>query len=191
MLLSRIIGAFEFRRSVYAEVEEDTSFTSTAWILVVVSALLNQVGSHASANLPNWLMSAVVGTITSVLGFALAAFIIDRVGRALFGADVTFNQLVRTLGLAYIWSAIGVFGVLTSLSPALSCLLGVILLAATILMVVAWFVAAKEALDLPWGRTLFTVLLGWIVFVAIVIGTRILLNFLGLSPGAAGALIGF
>ena len=191
MLLSRIIGAFEFRRSVYAEVEEDRSFTNTAWVLVVVSAFLNQVGSHASANLANWLISAVVGTITSVLGFALAALIIDRVGRALFGADVTFNQLVRTLGLAFVWNAIGVFGIFTSLTPTLSCVLSLILFAATVLLVIAWFVAAHEALDLPWGRTLFTVVLGWIIFVAIVIGTRIVLGRLGLSPGAAGALIGF
>ena len=48
MLINRIIGAFTFRKGVYAEVEEDTSFTTTAWILVAVVAFLNQLGSAAS-----------------------------------------------------------------------------------------------------------------------------------------------
>ena len=45
MLIERIIGAFTFRKEVYAEVERDTSFTNTAWVLVAVVALLNQLGS--------------------------------------------------------------------------------------------------------------------------------------------------
>ena len=55
MLINRIIGAFTFRKGVYAEVEKDTAFTMTAWILVAVVAFLNQLGSAASANLVNWL----------------------------------------------------------------------------------------------------------------------------------------
>ena len=38
MLMNRIIGAFTFRRGVYAEVEKDQAFTTTAWILVIVVA---------------------------------------------------------------------------------------------------------------------------------------------------------
>ncbi len=46
MLTNRIIGAFSFRREVYAEVEKDTTFTTTAWLLVIVFGFLNQLGSH-------------------------------------------------------------------------------------------------------------------------------------------------
>lgn len=191
MLFDRISGAFWFRSRVYAEVEEDTTFTTTAWLLVIVSAFLNQLGSHASGNVTNWLISAVAGTITSVIGFALAAFIIDRVGRALFGADVTFDELVRTLGLASVWSAVGVLGVLTSFVEPVSCFLAIIMLAAAIALVISWFVAAQEALDLRWGRTLATVILGWFVWLVIVIGTRVVLNMLGLGAGALGGLVGF
>jgi len=191
MLLDRIIGAFEFRRGIYAEVEQDTSFTTTAWLLVVVSAFLNQLGSHASGEVANWLISAVVGTITAVVGFAVAAFIIDRVGRGLFGAHVSFEELIRTLGLAYIWNAVGVLGVFASLFADLSCLLVPIMFAAAILLVIAWFVAAREALDLQWGRTLATVIPAWIIYVAIVIVTRIVLDLLGIGAGALGGLVGF
>ena len=39
MLTQRIIGAFTFRKSVYAEVEHDPNFTTTAWVLAVVVLL--------------------------------------------------------------------------------------------------------------------------------------------------------
>ena len=191
MLLDRILGAIEFRRGIYAEVEEDASFTTTAWLLVIVSAFLNQLGSQASGNLINWLISAVTGTITAVIGFAVAAYLMDWIGRTLFGADVSFDELVRTLGLAFIWSAVGVLGIVARLFAPLNCLIAPIMLAATILLVVAWFVAAREALDMEWGRTIFTVGLGWILLVAIMIVTNVVLNLLGIGAGALGGLVGF
>ena len=44
MLVERIIGAFTFRRQVYADVEQDTKFTMRDWLLVAVVAFLNQLG---------------------------------------------------------------------------------------------------------------------------------------------------
>ena len=43
MLMDRIIGAFTFRKEVYAEVEKDETFTSTAWLLVAVVAFISQL----------------------------------------------------------------------------------------------------------------------------------------------------
>jgi hypothetical protein len=120
MLVERIIGAFTFRRQVYAEVERDTTFTMAAWLLVAVVAFLNQLGTHASTRVLEWLGSTVVGTIWSVIAFAVAAYIMNWVGRALFRADVTFEELTRTLGLAYVWNVVGVIGILAGLSDALS-----------------------------------------------------------------------
>ena len=37
MLTERIIGAFTFRKGVYADVEQDTSFTTTAWMIVATA----------------------------------------------------------------------------------------------------------------------------------------------------------
>ncbi|NIN67197.1 MAG: hypothetical protein GTO63_21360, partial [Anaerolineae bacterium] len=77
-------------------------------------------------------------------------------------AEVTFEELVRTLGLAYVWNVVGVLGVLTAFSEALRCVLAPALIVSAILMVIAWFVATKEALDLDWVQTIITVILGWI-----------------------------
>ena len=191
MLTERIIGAFTFRKGVYAEVEGDTTFTQTAWIIVVVVAFLNQLGSNASANIPSWLGGAVVGTIFAVIGFAVAALVINWVGRAVFNAEVTFDELVRTLGLAYVWQVVGVFGVLSAFSEALQCVLAPIMIIAAILLVVAWFVAAKEALDLEWLQTIITIILGWIALIVVVAIGGVIIGMLGLGAAALGGALGF
>jgi hypothetical protein len=175
---------------VYAEVEKDTSFTSTAWIIVAVVSLLNQLGSQATGNPFKWLIGAIVGAVFAVAGFAVAALIINWVGRALFKAEVSFEELVRTLGLAYVWRVIGVIGILAGLSAGLSCLLGPITIIAFVLMVVAWFVAAKEALDLDWVQTIITVILGWIALLVITFVGGAIMGLFGLGAAAFGGALG-
>jgi hypothetical protein len=191
MLTNRIIGAFTFRRGVYAEVEKDTTFTTTAWLLVIVIAVLNQLGSYASSDVVNWLISALVGAIFSVIGFAVAALVINWVGQKVFKADVTFNELVRTLGLAYVWNVVGVLGVLTAISAALACVLGPAMVIAWVALVIAWFVAVKEALDLEWIQTIVTVILGWIALIAAAVVAGLVLALLGLTAVGIAGLFGF
>jgi hypothetical protein len=163
MLTERIIGALTFRRGVYAEVEADKTFTATAWILVVIFALLNQLGSFASQNIFDWLVSTGIGLITAIAGFAIAAAVINWVGRRSFSAEVTFNELVRTMGLASIWTAVGVLGIIAAFSHTLSCILGPVIVISWVALVIAWFVAVHEALDLTWGKTIITVIIGFIL----------------------------
>ena len=167
MLMNRIIGAFTFRRGVYAEVEKDQAFTTTAWILVIVVAFLNQLGSSASPSLAAWGIETVLGTIGAVIAFAAATFVVQLLGRIIFHADVTYGETVRTLGLAYVWQVIGLIGAVKVFSEALSCVLAPALFIAWILALIAWLVAAKEDLDLEWVPTIVTVIIGWIVLAAI------------------------
>jgi hypothetical protein len=190
MLMERITGAFTFRKGVYAEVEKDTAFTTTAWILVAVVAFLNQLGSRATADVGNWLLGAIGGTVFAVIGFAVGALVINWVGRTVFSADVTFEELVRTLGLAYVWQVVGVIGVVTAFSTALSCVLAPVMIVATVLMVIAWFVATKEALDLEWVQTIVTVILGWLSVVVVMVIAGVILGLLGLGAAAVGGLLG-
>jgi hypothetical protein len=190
MLVQRIIGAFTFRKGVYAEVEKDTTFTTTAWILVAVVAFLNQLGTAASADLAGWLIGAIGGTIFAVLGFAVGALVINWVGRAVFKADVTFHELVRTLGLAYVWQVIGIFGVLAAISETLSCVLAPVMFIAFILMVVASFIAVKEALDLDWVKTIITVILGFLAVFAVMVVGALVLGLLGVGTAAVFGFLG-
>jgi len=190
MLIERIIGAFTFRKEVYAEVEKDTSFTTTAWILVVVVALVSQLGANASGNLVGWLLGAVVGTIIAVIAFAVGALVINWVGRSVFNAEVTFDELVRTLGLAYVWQVVGIIGVVAAFSATLACVLAPVMFVAWILMMIAWLLATKEALDLEWVQTIVTVVIGWIAFIAISVAAGMVLGVLGLGAGAVGGALG-
>jgi Yip1 domain len=188
MLTRRIIGAFLFRKGVYAEVEKDTEFTSTAWILVVVVSFLSQLGKfagHGFGGLGKWLISAFVGTIFAVIGFALGAWVISLVGKALFKAQTSFDEMVRTLGLAYVWNLVGLIGIVAVISSALACVLAPIAIISALLALVAWLIAAKEALDLDWGRTVVTVIVGWIVTFLITMAATWLLGLFGIRLAAA------
>lgn len=192
MLTDRIIGAFTFKKGVYSEVEHDTSFTQTAWMLVAVVAFLNQLGSQAGLITTEgplgWLIGVVVGTVFSVLGFALGAYVIAWLGKAMFKADVSFEEVVRTLGLAYVWNIIGVVGLLSALIPFLGCLLGPAVFAAAIAGLVAWFIAVKEALDLEWMQTIIVVVVGWIVSFLVTAAANIILGMLGFTIAGIGSL---
>ncbi len=98
-------------------------------------------------------------------------------------------ELVRTLGLAYVWNVVGVVGVLAALSDALACILAPATIAAAILGLIAWFVAAKEALDLDWTQTIITVVIGWVVVVVITFLVGMVLSAIGLGAAAVGRAI--
>ena len=191
MLKDRIIKAFMFRREVYAEVEEDTTFTTTAWLLVIVVAFLSNLGSYSSANFFGWIRNATVQTIIAIIGFTLAAFVMNWVGRSLYKADVTFEEMVRTLGLAYVWNIVGIIGALAAFSSLLSCVLAPALVLGWIMLVISWFVAAREALDLDTGQTILTVILGWLAFGIIMAVGSMMLNLLGWTVTGVGSFLGF
>jgi hypothetical protein len=168
MLINRIGGAFSLRKSVYAEVEKDTSFTATAWILVVVVAVLSQLGAYASSSdLLGWLLGTIVGTILAIIGFVAGVLVINWAGRLIFKADVSFTELVRTLGLAYVWQVVGILGIPLAFTDVFSGELYMIKVLATVMLIISWLVAAKEALDLGWLQTGIVVVLGWIAQFAI------------------------
>lgn len=188
MLIDRIIGAFTFRKGVYAEVEGDTSFTTNAWLIVAVAAFLSALGGAAVAggSFANMFLGALVGTIFAVVGFGISAFVISWVGANVFKAQVTFEEVVRTTGLAYVWNAIGVLGILGAIMTVLGCIVGPIQFVAWIAGLVAALFAIKEALDLDWTSTIVTVLIGWAIQFVVSIIAGIVLGALGI--GAAGIM---
>ena len=181
--MDRIIKAFTFKTEVYSEVEQDLTFNNTAWLIVAVVSFLNQLGARASTNFGNWLLGAVIGTVFAVLGFAVATYVINLVGRIVFKADVNFGELLRTLGLAYVWQVVGLIGILGAFSVALACITAPVIFIGWILTVVAWFIAVKEALDLDWVPTIVTVVIGWIVLIVV----NLLAGALMLAIGLTGA----
>jgi hypothetical protein len=191
--MDRIIGAFTFRKGVYEEVEHDETFTTTAYIIVAVAAFLNQLGAFAGSgfdDLVGWAVGTVIGTAFAVAAFAIAVAIVNWVGRAVFNAEVTFQELVRTLGLAYVWQAVGVLGILGAAGAALSCVVAPAQIAAVLAGLFAWFIAAKEALDLEWLQVVITVVIAWFVIIVFTFVAGAVIALLGFSGAALGGLLG-
>ncbi|HWQ82989.1 MAG TPA: YIP1 family protein [Anaerolineales bacterium] len=183
MLIDRIIGAFTFRKGVYAEVEGDASFTTNAWLIVAVAAFLSSLGAAAvsGGSFASMFLGALVGTIFSVIGFGISAFVISWVGVNVFKAQTNFEEVVRTTGLAFVWTAVGVLGILGALASVLACITGPIQFAAWIAGLVAAIFAIKEALDLDWTSTIITVVIGWLVQLVIGLIAGLVLGILGIS----------
>ena len=97
--------------------------------------------------------------------------------------------MVRTLGLAYVWNVVGVVGALSAFS-LLACLLAPALVIGWIMLIISWFVAAKEALDLDTGQTIITVVLGWVTFGIIMAVGSMILGLIGWTAEGLGSLIG-
>lgn len=175
-LQERIIGALTFRTQVYEDVEADTSFTQTAWIIVAVAGFLNQLGSRANP------IGAIIGTAFTLLGFFAFAWVVGWVGREVFKSTVTTDELVRTLGLASVWTAFGVLGLL------LGGLGAMIAFIASLLGLAASFIAAKAALDLEWTQTVVTVVIGWLVLMVVLAIAGTVIALLGFAAGTAAGV---
>lgn len=193
MLTNRIIGAFTFRRDVYADVEADTSFTTTAYILVAVVAVLNALGSGA-AGFRQSMMNGVFGVlgtaVFAVIGFIFGSWVISWVGKNLMGAQVDYGEIVRTLGLAYVWNVFGALGVAGAITPVLSCVTGPVVFIGWILGLIAWFIALKEALDLEWGMTILTAFIGWLAMMVITFIGGFILAAVGIATGTVLGILG-
>ncbi len=191
-MIDRIIRALKFETGVYKEVESDTSFTSTAWMLVAVVSFLSNLGSNAQTVHTiggRWVFGALIGTVTSVAAFALGALLMNWVGRTFFKADVTFDELVRTLGLAHVWTAVEFLGVIALGAPGLKCVTGPITFLAGIAGLASWFFAAREALDLEWPQVIGVVIIGWVVMTLLAaLASALVLSLLGLTAAGIHSL---
>ena len=191
-MMDRIMKVFTFKQEVYKEVEDDASFTQTAWMIVAVVAFLSQMGANAALTHlegGSWVLGTISGTIFAIVGFAVGAFIISWVGKTFFNADVTFEEMVRTLGLAYVWNIIGFLGIISLVSSGLACITGPIGLIAGIAGLVSWFLAAKEALDLEWPQTIGTVLIGWVASIIISLIAGAILGVFGIMGAGIGSAL--
>jgi len=162
-------------------------------LIVAVSAFLSSLGTNASSfhNIGGrWIFGALFGALFAVGGFALAVIAINWAGKTFFEADVTFEELVRTLGLAYVWNAVGFLGIIALAGRGLSCVAAPISFAAGIAGLVSWFIAAKEALDLEWPQTIGTVIIGWVVMLVVSLVATVVLSLIGLAGAGIGALFG-
>jgi hypothetical protein len=186
-MIEKITGAFSFKPGVYGEVKKDAGFTGSAWLIVIVTAILNAIGTSAALShlrSGTWLVSALFASVFAILGFGLACFVIAWVGKTVFNTTASFDEVVRPLGLARVWHIVGVLGILALITPALGCVTGIFSFAAAVLGFIAWLIAVREALGLEWPQTIATVVLGMIVVMVVTVISGVVLGAFGLATAS-------
>jgi hypothetical protein len=200
MLMQRIMGAFTFKREVYAEVAKDTSFTTTAWGIVVGIQVINLIVGFLTAGLVTAaavgaaggdlgtagaiaggsIVSSLISLVLGVGGFALFAYVAMFVANSVFKATTTFDQMVRVLGLAYVWNIVGALNILLIISVFFVCVTGILGLAALVLWALSGAIGIKEVTNLDWTQTIVTVILATVAYwiISVVIGGILLAGFL-------------
>ncbi len=192
MMIDRIMGAFTFRKGIYAESARETGFTTDAWIIVVVVTFLAQLGASASVLSTNqgfgsFLISVIVGTVVGLIGFVISVFLISWLSRAMFNAKAGFDELQRAMGLASVWRVIGFLSILGAISPALVCLVSPVTIIAGIAGLVAFFFAIREATGMDTVGVIVTVVVALVVQLIV---TAVVSGILAIFGIGAAALLG-
>jgi hypothetical protein len=175
-LTERMLGAAKLDVATYEEVESDTTATSQAMLVVVLSNLAAGIGAFREVGVGGLLVT----TLVALLGWYVWAFVTYFVGtRFLPGprtqADV--GQLLRPLGFSAAPGVIRVLGIIPGLNAVVSFI-------ATVWMLVAMVIAVRQGLDYEGtGRAVGVCLIGFAcyVVVALVLGT-----ILGVTSGIVG-----
>lgn len=154
--LERLIGAARLDSSVHEEVEHDREATSQAAAVVILGAV---AAGLAGLGAGGGVLGLVLGVVFALVGWVVYAWLTYYVGTRLLPGPETradWGELARTLGFASGPGMLLVLGVVPVLTELVSLVVGLWILAATI-------VAVRAALDVPTVRAVIVAVIAWIV----------------------------
>jgi hypothetical protein len=159
-LVARMVRAAKLDATLYEEVEGDRGSRLQALGVVIISSIAFGLGTGAGVG------GLVTGTIASILGWYLWAFITYIIGTRLLPEPTTradHGELLRTMGFANAPGVISVLGIIPGLRA-------IVIAVAQVWMLVAAIVAIRAALDYQsvW-RAVAVVVIGWIVRLVLII----------------------
>jgi hypothetical protein len=164
----KMILASRLDINLYEEVEANTRANGQALMIVVIASIATGIGTGISGLVTNgaiWLLwGLLVGIFTSIIGWLVWAFITLWIGKIIFKVpqtEVTYGQMLRTLGFANSPGVLRIF----SFIPFLG---GLVAFVATIWVLITGIVAIRQALDFSTWRAIGTAVVGWIVYALII-----------------------
>jgi hypothetical protein len=161
-----MLGALRLDAPTYEEVESDPKATGEAAFIVVAASL---VAGAVNGVITGEASGGILGGLAALVAWAFSAWVTYIVGVKLFPGPETkssWGELARTLGYAYVPRFLIVIELVPGLSAAARTLVGLWVLAATV-------VALRAALDISTGRA---------IVVAIVSGVaQLIVAFIALS----------
>lgn len=163
-MLNRIIGVFKLDVNTYEEIEHNTSLTLPAAIIVAVVALISGIG-NGFFNLiahKGYIGGFFSSLLSVFIGWILWSAVTWFVGTRFFGGQADITEMLRVIGFAYSPMVLGI----------IPCIGGVI---GTIWTLVAGFIAVRQGLDLDNTKTLFTVGIGAVVYIILMVIFNVIL----------------
>jgi hypothetical protein len=158
-MLDRIVRAIRLDWTVFREIAKDQNAMKEAAIIVVIVTFLEALGNAATAG--NFFVGFFVSWIIGILaGWLLWAVITYFVGRTLFKGETDIPEMMRVLGYANAPYLLGLFAFI----PCVGWLFPVI---GWVLALVAGVFAVREAMDFDTGDAIVTVVISWIIAIAI------------------------
>jgi hypothetical protein len=150
----RLIRVCRLDASVFEEVEHDPSAMGQAATVIALGAL-----AHGIATLPVLGALGLVGAVIGAfLGWLVGTAVIWLIGVKILGHSSDYAELLRTLGFASVPQMLMILGILP-LGP-LHALLQV---GVGVLLLIAYVVAVRQALDVTTGRAIVVCLLTIVV----------------------------
>jgi hypothetical protein len=178
-LTDQMIRASRLDIALYEEVEADTTQTTNALTIVVISALCSGIGAAISAsmtsgaNAPSPILALLGTVVAAVVGWAIGSGCIYWVGTRFFGGTATWGEVMRTLGYA---SSPGILRIFTFI-PVLGSLIGLVV---GIWTIVTNVVAIRQALDVSTGKAIVAGIIGGLLALIPVV----IISELVLAPAA-------
>lgn len=151
-LIDRMKGAALLNVDTFEEVEHDQDATLQAATVVAMVAVAAAIGAS-----PLGLIGALKSALAALVGWLIWAGITYLVGDKLFGGTASWGELLRTLGFAQAPGVLLVLGFV----PLIGWILTFVV---PLWMLVAAFIAIRQALDFGNEKTLGTVLVGWLCY---------------------------
>jgi hypothetical protein len=164
-IADRMMRVAKGDKAVFEEVEHDTAATTEAMIVVAVVALAGGIGSAIAQTLmgrsAGVILAIVVGVAGALIGWAVFSGVTYFIGSRLFGAEATWEEVLRTLGYAYSPMAVQILIWIPLIG-------GLLVFIAALWTLYLDFVAIRSALDIDSGKTIVTILLAFIPAIIII-----------------------
>jgi len=175
-LINRMIRAAKLEADLYEEVEADSTATSQALIAVIVVSLATGIGTGIAGittmGAPGFFLGLVTGLAASLVGWLAWAYIAYILGTRIFKGpqtSATWGELLRTIGFAHSPGVLRIF----SFIPVIG---GIIAFGASIWFLIASVIAVRQALDFSTGRAIGTCIVGWLIYMVLLLLVYLLLG---------------
>lgn len=185
-LIDNVMRAVRFDAALYREAANNERYSQQALTVVLIVAALAGLGSFLGNLLGGNVLFAFFGLVLglglAVAGYYVWVYIVYFVGARFFQGRATAPQLLRSLGYAYAPMALG----LLSFIP---CVGGLVALAGSVWSLACGFFAVREVHQLDDGKTLITVIVGWLAVAIVTAIVGLIAALFGVGAMGMGALL--